>query len=428
MRVITIMKYIGALTALTAASAAYAANSGFYVGVDAGRDTGAIKTNESYFSDPINANQTYASHIDGFLWGARAGYNWFLTQQFVLGTEVSWNKSNASLGWQNSASVAVRDLQINSSIGATILPGWQVDNNNRLYARLGWIQSEFDQENNAAVLYGPTFSDLKQNGIQVGLGYLLSLTSQWDMRMEYNHNDYHAIHEYIGTDSYSYKPEFDRYTLGVDYNFDSAQIKFADSVMTSPFSGWYTGVDMGRDQASSNINITTDSSTSQQDRSLRGYLGGVHIGYSWQVMQHALLGIEAFALANSTETSYYSVSSIGSDVSTTDNKIREQNGFGLSLLPGYQLNQSSLLYARIGYIDAKFEKTGTGTDLGPDFSTNKPGLQLGLGYKVAFNNQWSVSGEYDYADYAEIHTSDSTGNFNYDMEDNQYKFGINYHF
>ncbi|MBX9706228.1 MAG: porin family protein [Gammaproteobacteria bacterium] len=422
MRLITIMKYLGTLTALTAASGAYAANSGFYVGVDGGRDAGAIKTTEGSIT---SSYLDYANNADGFLWGASTGYNFFLTQRFVLGAELFWNRSNASVGWSHPNPAGKRDMEISSTIGASILPGWQLDSNNRLYARLGWIQGQFDEQSNDASIYGPNFDNKRSEGIQLGLGYLVNFANQWDLRMEYDHNDYRAIKQSGSDQEYTYKPEFDRYTLGVDYNFDSAQIKFADSVLL-PISGWYAGVDAGRDDVNMNLLSTDNGATLMQvERSLRGYLGGLHVGYDWQVAQHCLLGVEAFGSVNSSYDEFYST---GYGVQSLA-KLREEKSFGASVLPGYQLNQANLVYARIGYIESKFSETGAAGGLvGGDFSTHKPGLQLGLGYQVALTNAWSVFGEYDYADYAEIHTTADGDNYNYDPEDNQYKFGVNYHF
>lgn len=428
MRFKSTIQSLGTLTILMSImTSAYAANSGFYVGVDGGRDTATIKENDNYSDGLFINSNVEANHLDGFLWGAHAGYNLFLTHHFVLGTEVFWNQSDAKLDWQHSVDFANRQLSINHSVGASVLPGWQLDSNNRLYTRLGWIQSYFDQEGNSTLLYGPTFNNTRSEGFESGLGYLVAFANRWDLRMEYDHADYNTISRSNGTDNYSYKPQLDRYTLGVDCNFDSAQIQLPDTVML-PSNGWYTAIDTGYNEA--NVDYQhLGTNTTQQDRSLRGYVGGLHFGYQWELWPHILMGSEVFGMMNSSSGNYSNrISSDGFPTTSNETTLREQYSYGAAVTPGYQFNAANLLYIRFGVIETQFEKTVVGTDSGPNFKTSRLGTEWGLGYQVAVTDHWSVFGEYDYAYYAQIYTSDSTGQYNYTPEDNQYKLGISYDF
>ncbi|MBX9706229.1 MAG: outer membrane beta-barrel protein [Gammaproteobacteria bacterium] len=417
--------YLLTMLALTSSTAAYAANGGFYIGLDAGRQTGAVKQDDKAAGSQL----IFDSQLEGFLWGAHAGYNFFLSKQFVLGSELFWNHSGAKFNRLSTDSEGTIKLQITDSVGASILPGWQLDSNNRVYARLGWIQSQLTQDSNTPLVsMGPSFQGARVNGIELGVGYLVALVNQWDLRMEYDHDSYNTLHQYVGAGSYSYNPDLDRYTLGVNYNFDPTQIKFADQIQLSA-SGWYAGVDAGRDNASlksDSVTINDSPNTTLQEKmSLRGYLGGLHLGYQWQLMPKIVLGVEGFTSLSST----MSDTTVVSGSHYVVQKLREEYSFGASLLPGYQLNQANLLYTRIGYIATKFSSTeqvaqGTISDA-PEFSTTKPGLQLGLGYAVALTNKFSVFGEYDYARYGAISAASSIESYTYHPTDNLYKIGIN---
>lgn len=416
--------YLLTLLALSSSTAAYAANSGFYVGVDGGRDTGTIKTDYTTSTRPASVTPV---PLDGFLWGVHGGYNWFLTQQFVLGTELFWNRSTASDEYQGA-----KDLTLSNSIGASLLPGWQLDSKNRLYARLGWIQSQFSNISDGQTLESQerAFQNTRSNGIELGAGYLVTLVNQWDLRMEYDYAYYQSleINTPNSNNNYSFKPVFDRYTLGLNYNFDPTQIKFADTIKPS-FNGWYGGAALGRDNTSMNMQSNENGDTLQERRGLSGNLGQMQVGYDWQFAPHGVLGIEAFGLLNTADGT--TTEAHGHYEKTID--WQEQDSFGASLLPGYQLNPSNLLYLRVGYIASRFSYTPVVLvhEASISFDTTKPGLQLGLGYAVRVLNNWSVFGEYDYAQYASIHAESTVVDSHYyDIKptDNQYKLGVNYYF
>lgn len=60
--------------------------------------------------------------------------------------------------------------------------------------------------------------------------------------------------------------------------------------------------------------------------------------------------------------------------------------FGASILPAYQLNDSTFGYFRLGVINAKFS--------GPNKTST--GGQFGLGMQTRYDDSWDIRGEYTY--------------------------------
>ncbi|MGB6977158.1 MAG: outer membrane beta-barrel protein [Gammaproteobacteria bacterium] len=172
-----------------------------------------------------------------------------------------------------------------------------------------------------------------------------------------------------------------------------------------------------------------------------GGLGGLYVGYGKRQMDGVYLGAELngdlnAASANTVDTS------VKPEANVTE-KLR--NDLGLSLLAGYFLTNSSLLYGRVGGVWSKFESDSfsAGFDgASGDFSKKLLGGRLGIGMETYITCQISLRGEYDYTFY-ESFVQNSTFPFqvdptiptfsvptsnHYTLRSNQFLLGLAYHF
>ncbi len=72
------------------------------------------------------------------------------------------------------------------------------------------------------------------------------------------------------------------------------------------------------------------------------------------------------------------------------NGNRSTYGFGVSLIPGVMINESTMAYGRLGVVNTHFSNLN---------SSNRTGGQFGLGLQTSVTQNVDVRGEYDYVAY-----------------------------
>jgi len=237
----------------------------------------------------------------------------------------------------------------------------------------------------------------------------------------------------------------------------AAALPAAAQDQDSPWSGWYLGANIGANWSSSDlkaavaqgngavvippadvnlINQTTGGSSNKT-----GFTGGIEGGYNYQ-MGSWLLGIET-------------------DFVALDNNERTTRNFQSTIGPAtYALNQRAKtswmwsLRPRLGYVSGPWLFYGTGgiatskIKVAVDFSDNrtpqnivssddsktKTGWIAGAGVGYALTPNWSLKGEWLYADFGSISTTVvSPGGFvaltsRADVQTNLIRAGVDYRF
>jgi outer membrane immunogenic protein len=203
--------------------------------------------------------------------------------------------------------------------------------------------------------------------------------------------------------------------------------------MSSPWAGWYVGANVGANWGDSkqkarvtqgrgpivippaDVNLINQSGSGGSNKT--GFTGGIEGGYNY-VMGSWLLGLET-------------------DFSALDNNQRTTRNFASTISPAtYTLNQRAKtswmwsLRPRLGYVSGPWLVYGTGglatshIKSAFDFSDNrvpqnvisssdsktKTGWIAGLGAGYAFAPNWSVKGEWLYADFGSISTTVASPN------------------
>lgn len=159
--------------------------------------------------------------------------------------------------------------------------------------------------------------------------------------------------------------------------------------------------------------LTWDQGTSQ------GVNGEIFLGYGMLFQDHYYLAVEVLGSISSMKGDVNNVFEIATDddfdAFTADASFRMNNTFGVALIPGFKISDSTLFYGRVGYVNSRFKFNLSTT---PEFGIeehfldqlsskkSKGGIQLGLGLETMVTNNVSIRGEYDWNRYGKIDSRD----------------------
>lgn len=194
--------------------------------------------------------------------------------------------------------------------------------------------------------------------------------------------------------------------------------------------GFYLGAQLGYDSYRVNRNVNGTAGgitvTSSGVTNATGAVGGLLAGYG-QYFDMFYIGGEIFI--NTSDASQGSSSTSTSGPTSASSSFKVGTSYGISLLPGLKVNDSSLLYVRLGYNEASLKGsstfTGAGTTVSGSKSSYRGGFNYGLGMETAFYPNWSVRGEYTHTNYGSF--TDSIGT-KWSPSDNQGMLALIYHF
>ena len=125
------------------------------------------------------------------------GYGDMMTIYSYLGGEIFASAFSAVLS--NNTPNAT-SLKTTRSFGASLIPGYMINQSAMGYLRLGMISSEFS---------GPNTT---KSGAQIGIGMQTSLDRNWSVRGEYTYTAYATVHQ-LGA------PKTDQFMIGFLYYF-----------------------------------------------------------------------------------------------------------------------------------------------------------------------------------------------------------------
>lgn len=106
--------------------------------------------------------------------------------------------------------------------------------------------------------------------------------------------------------------------------------------------------------------------------------------------------VEFNPLSMDTGTSYVTEDGVQSTAADDQAQDKLKNQFSISLVPGYAFTETTMGYARVGWINATAE-TQTTTET---YSTSVNGVLLGLGAKHLFTDNIFGFAEATYANYS----------------------------
>jgi opacity protein-like surface antigen len=199
--------------------------------------------------------------------------------------------------------------------------------------------------------------------------------------------------------------------------------------------GFYVGVnalyDSYRTRVTRSNVLGTTSSSSTNVIASNGWGGGAFAGYGMYFNNLYYLAGEIFVDGSSASQSVSTTISTPGTIENFNAKASANASWGISVLPGLKLNDSTLGYIRLGYEGARlrgqqFANTNTGGGLSTYGSNSKwlSGFNYGVGMETAVYQNVSVRGEFNHTGYG----STNAGGASFNPSDNQYTLGLIYHF
>jgi opacity protein-like surface antigen len=188
--------------------------------------------------------------------------------------------------------------------------------------------------------------------------------------------------------------------------------------------GWYLGAQVGYDsyRVRNSFAVPGVFATSGA-AAVNGWLGGLYLGYGQYMTNMFYLGGEVFGNVSGAQQSQ----NVSFGVSTATTKATVNGNYGLALVPGLRLNDTSLGYIKLGWnwANIKQQASSAGAVVTSTSKTNTSnGFDLGLGIETLIVDNWSVRSEFNHTWFSSF----SNGGVTTNASDNQYTVGVSYHF
>ena len=158
---------------------------------------------------------------------------------------------------------------------------------------------------------------------------------------------------------------------------------------------------------------------------LSGVNGGLRVGYRWQ-RNNWVYGPELGYEVGNIEDSFDDVGGYAAE-----SKIK--NVLALRFKTGYLVTPDTQVYGIIGAARAKIdnytvEGDGAGGSAAIEESFNRSGYIVGLGVEKQINDKWSITGEYEYANFGKKTVNDGAAYTRATPKYHNVKLGVNFRF
>ena len=395
-----------------------------YAGFNTGIDTTGINYQRLNRLTGNLESQYKDESLQGWSGGLYTGYEFNLSRRYFADFEGFYRWTGSTFNFSDSQSAANNyGYKKSMETGLSLLPGIHL-NKASLYARIGWTMARFTRNASATAR---TNSGIEFNhhysGMQTGLGYRTHLFNKFFLQADYIYSYYskRESKDGGGDGTVFYRSFSNSYLVGLMYQFGHQTQQYAHQAALK-LKGLYTGMQFISNMTRIETHADRPGAADENwDHLIRGVKLGLNVGYSYLCKKNFYLAAEA-----STQFITNQFEEIGNNY-----KLKDGMRYGLSLLPGYRLNDSNLVFARLGWELAKFKRTGTvavASNLGPNFNKYLNGFRVGLGYETALTHRLSLNAEYDYTLYEKFANSQGTGRFNYTPQSSQFLIGLAYRF
>lgn len=128
------------------------------------------------------------------------------------------------------------------------------------------------------------------------------------------------------------------------------------------------------------------------DENFDGATFGIVTGYHWPLGEGAIIGVGTSTMfSNNSKTV-----NVGAD----SFKVEAGRDLEVHVKAGVIVNESTLLYAKVGYANAKAKAKAVINGVTYKDSDTGSGLRLGAGAEVSLNDSFSLVAEYRFTDYS----------------------------
>lgn len=172
--------------------------------------------------------------------------------------------------------------------------------------------------------------------------------------------------------------------------FASPAFAQADDPFTGPWIAGIAGFDMNKAGSSVDDDVNED-----RDESVEGFMYGAALGYDYN-MNGVIIGAEAELTDSEADTEYddgFETFGLGALDAGRDIYV------GARL--GYAIRPATMIYAKAGYTNARFNYLGTDGDTDYDVNLDTDGYRVGAGVEQMFGANAFGRLEYRYSNYSE---------------------------
>ena len=470
----------------------FGGNIGYGVGDDRASGTQVTGTSSTALGD-------YAIGPTGLIGGVQLGYNHQMSPNWLVGFEADFQGSDQSatgcLGTCFNVFVtnptnhqifqltAAHKLDYFGTFRARA--GW-VDGANLFYVTGGGAYGRFTQTLNNTSLDASSGTAFVANasttenkfGWVIGAGLESSLGGNWTGKIEYLYMDLGNTATSLPltpiaggvpaslAGSTSIRDNIVRAGLNYRIGAPAGPVSAYDAMAAVPppiysWTGFYVGANIGygfsanHTQRDASADLLGQAVSLQGDPGTwvnpKGVLGGVQLGYNWQVSPRGVIGFEADFQGSNQKDTACAVVICGFITSTTPGETGT-NFFTTA----HQIDFLSTVRGRVGYVASNtlFYATGgaafaqvkqtfdiNSSSAPPEFQTASStkdmiGFVVGGGIEARVTAGWSAKAEYLYMDLGKINTTfnEGTGPFvtnnviNSNVRDHIVRIGANYHF
>lgn len=351
-----------------------------------------------------------------------------------------------------------RDVYMTPTVGIALKPAYQIYPDVSFGVRLGYGYTRatlrrwglhtgnIDFNGTSSVLNN--YDETKHKNLrtlQAGVSFGIKTSDHITLNMGYFWDHFSSISQTIRTDDPStgqffirdikLKPTSENFLASVSYSFTPEPYTVCDE--TSCGHEIYAGIAGNRDTSETFLLIHTanplapqfqpavpfyDTTHNRNPRTSKGWGYEGFIGYGYTLTCGAYLGLEGFynsTLSKSNDITVFTVpagfgSAVGGRTRTITGTIKLKDSFGFSFVPGFKLNNHTLLYFKLGFIErrANYITTGVATpplQLRDQFLTNRNisrnayGYLLGLGLDLRLCDNLYLRNEFTIAQFATVH-------------------------
>ncbi len=386
--------------------------SGFYVGAQAG-----IDGLRSAINGPRRGGALVADFGDhGLVGGLFAGYE-FDFDRWRLALELEGE--GADTEWEHARSPGGRVFSVakNHTYGGALRLGRVFPGGAVFYGRAGLVLSEFESD----YVSGPTIVHQTDTeaGLRVGTGVELPLGGGAALRLDYTYTAYEDFNVFVGTARENYANNETLLRAGLAYRFGRPS---APEPVGHRFDGFYAGAQGGYGTlGSENVGPRAAPSILTADRAGHGTTGGGFVGYGAR-LANFYVGLEAEVEAADANWD------IDRDTTRRVYTVDKQWSIGASARAGLIVNDSALVYGRVGANRTRFDTRYIFAGATFDQSDSVTGLRVGGGIEVAATDHVFVRMDYTYTDYEAFDVNYVAASDNFDNAESLFRVGAGYRF
>lgn len=199
-------------------------------------------------------------------------------------------------------------------------------------------------------------------------------------------------------------------------------VAFTATAHAEPFSGPYVGAEITHDsfELDSDAILSASGTTAALDSLNGNGVGlGIFAGYDYLINDQFFIGGEAKLHFSDAKMSI----TLDDGVDVGRSNLQAKESYGISARGGAKINDSTGIYARLGWVNTKFKQTSSlnGTRTFDDRNTND-GFLYGAGLETFIGDNAGIRVEYTVTDYG--HFEDGAAG----VMNNQISAGFSWHF